>query len=103
MKCTLHNDHFDDSCEECKNEYMLLKGLVKTDNSIFSIDGNPQTQTNVIKYKEFSEEKAKILYQKLFLYYVTRTETESDASKRAKKIIKIQCLKRGISPWDWLK
>ncbi len=102
MICNNHTSHFEDSCDQCKIEYFSLKGLVKSNDSVYSVERNSHVQSNSFKYKEFSEEKAKDLYQKLFLYYIKKTTTESEASKRAKKIIKLQCLKRQITPWSWL-
>lgn len=102
MICKLHRDKFNDSCDDCKNEYLLLKGFVKSNNSICSIDNNSKTEKELNKYKEFSEERAKDLYQKLFLYYVKKTENESEANKRAKNIIKLQCAKHNVRPWTWL-
>ena len=53
-------------------------------------------------YKEFTEEKAKQLYEKLFLYYLKKLQDEKDASNKAKSIINKQCYIRNIKPWNWI-
>lgn len=56
-----------------------------------------------IHYKEFTEEKAKQLYEKLFIFYLKKYKDEQEASKKAKRIIKKQCQLRNIDPWNWIK
>ncbi|HSF00141.1 MAG TPA: hypothetical protein VLA48_04530 [Nitrososphaeraceae archaeon] len=56
-----------------------------------------------INYKEFTEEKAKELYEKLFIFYLKKNKNEQEVSKKAKRIIKKQCQLRNIEPWDWIK
>ena len=47
-----------------------------------------------IHYKEFTEEKAKQLYEKLFIFYLKNNKDEKKFSKKAK---------RNIEPWNWIK
>jgi hypothetical protein len=56
-----------------------------------------------IHYKEFTEEKAKELYEKLFIFYLKKNKNEQEVSKKAKRIIEKQCQLRNIEPWDWVK
>jgi hypothetical protein len=53
-------------------------------------------------YKEFTEEKAKQLYEKLFIFYSKNYQDEKEVSNRAKEIIKKQCRLRNIDPWEWV-
>ena len=55
-------------------------------------------------YKEFSEERAKKLYEELLIQFLrTKSISEIEAAKRARKIIRKQCAIRGIEVWNWLK
>jgi len=58
--------------------------------------------TKQFRYKEFNEEKAKQLYEKLFIFYSKNNKDEINASKKAKEIIKKQCQLRNIDPWGWI-
>ena len=101
VSCSKHILFFSNDCEICKKEYCLMKGL-NEDRKL--------TQQNVIVskdkkqncYKEFTEERAKQLYEKLFIFYSKKNKDEKEASKRAKEIIKKQCLLRNIDPWKWV-
>ena len=53
------------------------------------------------KYKEFTEERAKKLYEELMLQYLKSGATEIDADRKAKSIIRKQCSIRGMSFWSW--
>jgi len=75
ISCFKHQKFFDETCEMCKKEYFLVKGL---------------------------EEKAKQLYEKLFLYYLKTLNNEKDASSKAKSIITKQCQIRNMQPWNWI-
>jgi hypothetical protein len=55
-----------------------------------------------IRYKEFTEEKAKHLYEKLFIFYLKNNRDEKEVSKKVKGIIKKQCQLRNIDPWEWV-
>ncbi|HEX5982199.1 MAG TPA: hypothetical protein VFY77_05995, partial [Nitrososphaeraceae archaeon] len=61
-----------------------------------------ESQDKQSVYKEFTEEKAKQLYEKLFLYYLKKFKDEKDASNKAKSIINKQCHIRNIKPWNWI-
>ena len=53
------------------------------------------------KYKEFTEERAKKLYQELMLQYLKSGTSEVEADRKAKSIIRKQCHLRGIPFWPW--
>jgi hypothetical protein len=54
------------------------------------------------KYKEFTEERAKKLYEELLLQYLKSGVADMEAAAKAKAIIKKQCSIRGIAFWPWL-
>jgi alpha-D-ribose 1-methylphosphonate 5-triphosphate diphosphatase PhnM len=58
--------------------------------------------SNIEKYKEFSEERAKKLYEELLVQYLKSGHNEIEASEKAKSIIGKQCTMRGISIWNWV-
>jgi hypothetical protein len=70
----------------CKKEYLFVKGLEEKDGFIIN--------KNI-------EEKAKQLYEKLFLYYLKNLD-EKNASNKAKSIIAKQCHLRNMKPWSWI-
>ena len=72
----------------CKQEYLELKGAVE-----------PAAQEK--KYKEFTEERAKKLYEELMLQYMKSGASEMDADRKAKAIIRKQCSIRGMPFWQW--
>lgn len=88
-KCAVHTEFFVDSCDVCKQEYLEMKGA-----------GEPAVQENK-KYKEFTEERAKILYEKLMLMYIKNGVSDIDADRKAKAIIRKQCSIRGMPSWTW--
>jgi hypothetical protein len=101
VSCLKHVKFFDETCEICKKEYFFVKGLEDKDGVI--IDKNvEESQDKESSYKEFTEEKAKQLYEKLFLYYLKKLQDEKDASNKAKSIINKQCYIRNIKPWNWI-
>jgi hypothetical protein len=101
VSCLKHVKFFDETCEICKKEYFFVKGLEDKDGVI--IDKNvEESQDKQSVYKEFTEEKAKQLYEKLFLYYLKKLQDEKDASNKAKSIINKQCYIRNIKPWNWI-
>jgi hypothetical protein len=53
------------------------------------------------KYKEFTEERAKKLYEELLLQYLKSGVSEIEADKKAKAIIRKQCSIRGMPLWSW--
>jgi len=101
--CSVHTDFFDDNCIECKKEYREMKGIGQSTPS----NENDQcdktgVHSNIEKYKEFSEERAKQLYEELLVQYLKSGHNEIDAAERAKRIIRKQCSMRGISLWNWV-
>ena len=101
VSCLKHVKFFDETCEICKKEYFFVKGLEDKDGVI--IDKNVEdSQNKESSYKEFTEEKAKQLYEKLFLYYLKKLQDEKDASNKAKSVINKQCVIRNIKPWNWI-
>ncbi|HLG37718.1 MAG TPA: hypothetical protein VI338_06250 [Nitrososphaera sp.] len=88
-KCPVHTEFFDDSCDACKQEYLEMKGV-----------GEPAIREDK-KYKEFTEERAKKLYEGLMLQYIKNGVTEVDADRKAKAIIRKQCSIRGMPFWPW--
>jgi hypothetical protein len=90
MKCTIHSEFFEDSCSACKQEYMELKRIDEV-----GVTSNK-------KYKEFTEERAKKLYEELLLQYLRSGASEVEADQKAKAIIKKQCNLRKMPFWSWL-
>jgi hypothetical protein len=88
-KCLNYNEFFDDSCGTCKQEYMEMKGVNKD-------------TTSTRKFKEFTEERAKRLYEKSMLEYMNRGLNEAEADRKAKAIIRKQCSMRGTHLWQWV-
>ena len=60
----------------------------------------PVTQEK--KYKEFTEERAKKLYEELMLQYLKSGASEIEADMKAKGIIRKQCSIRGMPFWPWV-
>ncbi len=101
--CSIHTDFFDDSCDVCKKEYSELKGLNTSDaNNSQSSYNNDKNQDNNKKYKEFTEERAKQLYQDLLIQYLKSSSNEIEAAEKAKGIIRKQCKIRDIQLWPWV-
>jgi len=102
--CSVHTRFFDEHCVECKSEYREMKGNVEESNSDKENDRDNKTtvHSNIEKYKEFTEERAKKLYGELLIQYLKKNCNEIEASERAKKIIRKQCSMRGMSSWGWI-
>ena len=101
--CSIHTDFFDDSCDVCKKEYSELKGLNTSDaNNSQSSYNKDKNQDNNKKYKEFTEERAKQLYEDLLLQYLKSSSNEFEAAEKAKGIIRKQCKIRDIQLWPWV-
>ena len=101
--CSVHKDFFDDICGECKKEYGELKGLNTSDaNNSQSSYNKDKNQDNNKKYKEFTEERAKQLYEDLLLQYLKSSSNEIEAAEKAKGIIRKQCKIRDIQLWPWV-
>lgn len=100
-RCSTHTDFFNDSCSICKKEYVELKGLNESnaDNYKSSYDND---KDNNKKYKEFTEERAKRLYEDLILQYLKSSSSEIEAVEKAKGIIRKQCRIRDIPFWSWI-
>ena len=99
-------DFFHDDCNECKEEYKEMKGILEVsslsateayyDNNYHSIQASKDR-----KYKEFTEERAKKLYEELLIQYLKNSPNEVEAAKKARGIIRKQCRVRGIPSWAW--
>jgi hypothetical protein len=101
-KCTIHTNFFSDVCMECKKEYYEMKSAQIIPNS--DAQNNQSTHKNGNtnkKYKEFTEERAKKLYEELMLQYIKVLHDESEAAEKARGIIRKQCSIRGIPFWPW--
>jgi len=53
------------------------------------------------RYKEFTETRAKKLYEELMIQYL-KNYTDTEAAEKARNIIKEQCRIRGIPYWSWI-
>jgi hypothetical protein len=103
-KCNIHNFFFDWSCHLCKEEYNDLKGtnIVKLENHK-EINKKEEKDTKLKNYKEFNEERAKKLFEEIFLQYLKKGDmSEEESINRSKTIIRKQCELRGIEPWSWV-
>jgi hypothetical protein len=101
-KCTVHSDFFDDNCAECKREYADLKGH----HDISEQTRKERRRSSRVKfsnYKEFTEERAKKLYEEIILQYLGKKIGEQEAAERARVIIRKQCMVRGIEVWPWVR
>ena len=93
-KCNVHDNFFDWNCIDCKEEYKDLKGTNSIDDKSDKRNGN---------YKEFTEERAKKLYEEIFLQYLKKGNlNEKESIERSKSIIRKQCSLRNIEPWSWV-
>jgi hypothetical protein len=97
--CNIHKDYFDDQCTECRKEYKEMKGI--TNNPMDKSISSNSKMVPQKKYKEFTEPRAKKLYEELMIQYL-KNSTETEASKKARNIIKEQCRIRGIPYWSWI-
>ena len=103
-ECDTHRFFFDWSCHICKEEYHNLKGIntIKPEN-YDKISFEERAKKKGQKgYKEFNEERAKKLYEEIFLQYLKKGNlSEEESINRSKTIIRKQCKLRGIEPWSW--
>lgn len=100
--CTIHADFFDHQCSECKKEYNEMKGI--PDKPISDKNGSSSIHNNPIvlkKYKEFTEVRAKKLYEELIIQYL-KSSNEAEAAEKARSIIRKQCKIRGMPYWSWI-
>jgi hypothetical protein len=89
MPCAVHTDFFGDNCPECRQEYLEMKGASEV----------PEHES---KYKEFTEERAKKLYEEIMLQYLKAGMSDADAADKAKAIVRKQCAIRKMPFWPWL-
>lgn len=90
MTCTIHLDFFDDDCEMCRREYLEMK---KADEPA------PGKEK---RYKEFTEERARKLYEEVLLQYLKSGVGDVEAAGRARAVVRKQCDIRKMSYWSWL-
>ena len=103
-KCNAHGFFFDWSCKNCKEEYKDLKGTNTLQTEFHDkINREKKENEKITRYKEFNEERAKKLFEEIFLQYLKKGNmSEEESIKRSKTIIKKQCEIRGIKPWSWI-
>lgn len=92
MTCKVHADFFEETCDECKQEYLDMKG----------IGDDHASDRDEKKYKELTEERAKKLYEEVMLQYLKSGLPEIEADRKAKAVVRKQCSIRGIGFWPWL-
>lgn len=103
-KCNVHENFFDWNCIDCKEEYKDLKGTNLIDEkSQIKCRCDDKADKRNGDYKEFTEERAKKLYQEIFLQYLKKGNlNEEESIERSKSIIRKQCSLRNIEPWSWV-
>jgi hypothetical protein len=103
-KCNTHKFFFDWSCHLCKEEYNDLKGTNKENiGNLDKINLEKEKDIKLKRYKEFDEERAKKLFEEIFLQYLKKGNmSEEESINRSKTIIRKQCEMRGIKPWPWV-
>lgn len=95
MPCSIHTEFFDDSCPECRQEYLERKGAAG--------DIEKEETGNSRRYKEFTEERAKKLYEEVMLQYLKAgAASETEAAGRARAVVRKQCDVRNMPYWPWL-
>lgn len=65
-------------------------------------EGSRTSTDRFSNYKEFTEERAKKLFEQLILQYLGKEFDEQEAVERARAIIRKQCIVRGIKIWPWV-
>jgi hypothetical protein len=65
-------------------------------------EGRRTSTDRISNYKEFTEERAKKLFEHLILQYLGKKIDEQEAVERARAIIRKQCIVRGIKIWPWV-
>jgi hypothetical protein len=103
-KCNDHRFFFDSSCHICKEEYKNLKGTNEVHiENCKKTNIKKEKDIKLKSYKEFNEERAKKLFEEIFLQYLKKGNmSEEESIKRSKIIIRKQCEIRGIKPWSWI-
>lgn len=87
MLCTIHTVYFDDNCPDCRHEYLEMKGTNDAQDS---------------KYKEFTEERAKKLYEEVMIQYLKTGANDAEAAGKARAVVRKQCAIRNMPYWPWL-
>ena len=102
--CNTHKFFFDWSCHLCKEEYNDLKGTNREPiENLDKINLEKEKDIKLKRYKEFDEERAKKLFEEIFLQYLKRGNmSEEESINRSRTIIRKQCEMRGIRPWPWV-
>jgi uncharacterized phage-associated protein len=98
MPCNTHREFFDDSCKECREEYLEMKGAGK-EQIANEIDKKKEKEK---RYKDFTEERAKKLLEEVMLQYIRSGSTDLEAVEKAKAVVRKQCAIRKIQYWHWL-
>jgi hypothetical protein len=76
--------------------------MIKSENNE-KTDANKEKEAKSKSYKEFNEERAKKLFEDVFIQYLKKgTMSEEESINRSKMIIRKQCELRGIKPWSWI-
>ncbi len=76
--------------------------MIKLEN-YKNINTKKEKGTKLKRYKEFNEERAKKLFEEIFLQYLKKGNmSEEESINRSKTIIRKQCELRGIEPWSWI-
>ncbi len=104
-ECNIHKFFFDWGCHICKEEYHNLKGtdIAKPENYDKANFEERAMKKGQKSYKEFNEERAKKLFEEIFLQYLKKGNiSEEESFNRSKTIIRKQCKIRGIEPWSWI-
>lgn len=105
IKCNVHEFFFESGCHTCKEEYKELKGTnaLRTEENYNIINTEKKKNAELKTYKEFNEERAKKLFEEIFLQYLKKGNiSEEESLKRSKTILRKQCEIRGINPWSWI-
>jgi hypothetical protein len=102
--CAVHKDFFVEECKDCKDEYEELKGHT-VGSSDRHVEVISSASGDAKGYKDFSEDRARKLYEQLLLQFLNPPSrlTEVEAARKARYIIKKQCLIRGLPGWKWLE
>jgi uncharacterized phage-associated protein len=98
MPCNIHREFFDDSCRECREEYLEMKGAGKE----LIANEREKEKEKEKKYKDFTEERAKKLFEEVMLQYVRSGSTDLEAVEKAKAVVRKQCAIRKMPYWHWL-
>jgi hypothetical protein len=97
MPCSIHKEFFDDSCQDCRQEYLEMKGVGEPITNSQEREEKEEEK----KYKEFTEERAKKLFEEVMLQYLKSGATELEAASKAKAVVRKQCAIRQIPYWPW--